>query len=82
MGSRERQEGIQGRWQQEFSFREILEQVRGNAEMGCAFQMMRRGYLAMVDGSWKEVKEGYREEEKSSEWTLETIREADESGKR
>ena len=56
---------------------EILKQVRGNADMGCGSQMMRRGYLAMRDGSWKSSKERYREEEeKSSEWTLERTREA------
>ena len=76
--SRERQEGIQGQWQQASSFREILEQVRGNAGVGCRSQMMRRGYLAMRDGSWEEFKERYWEEEESPEWTLERIREAHE----
>ena len=33
--SRERQEGIQGQWQQESPLTEALEQVRGNAVMGC-----------------------------------------------
>ena len=32
-------------------------------------QMMRRG-------GWEEIKERYREEDKSSEWTLERIRDA------
>ena len=68
--SRERQEGIQGQWQQASSFREILEQVRGNAEM------IRRGYLAMRDCSWKEFKERYWEEEESPEWSVERIRDA------
>ena len=74
--SRERQEGIQGHTQQESSFTEILEQVRGNADTGCAPQMMRRGYLVVRDRSWEEFKERYREKEKSSEWTLERICEA------
>ena len=39
-------------------------------------QMMRRGFLAMRDGSWEEFEERYREEEKSPDWTLERIREA------
>ena len=30
----------------------------------------------MRDGSWEEFKERYREKEKSSEWTLERMREA------
>ena len=74
--SRERQEGIQGQWQQESPFREIPEQVRGKADIGCGPQMMRQSYLAMRNGCWEEFKESYREEEKSSEWTLERIREA------
>ena len=32
----------------------------------------------MRNGRWEEFKERYREEEKSSEWTLERIREAHE----
>ena len=50
--SRERQEGIQGQWQQESPFKVTLEQVRGNADMGCGSQMR--------DGSWEEVQEKYR----------------------
>ena len=33
--AQERQEGTQGQWEQESPFREVLEQVRGNADMGC-----------------------------------------------
>ena len=44
--ARERQEGMQGQWQQKSLFREILEQVRGNVEMGCGLQMMRKGHIA------------------------------------
>ena len=69
--ARERQEGIQGQRQQDSPFREILEQVRGNADMGCGPQMMRKGCIALRDGSWEEFKEGCREKENSSEWTLE-----------
>ena len=39
--ARERQEGIQGHWQQESPSREVLEQVRGNVDMECSAQMMR-----------------------------------------
>ena len=64
--------------QQESPFREILEHVRENADMGCGPQMMRRGYLAVRVRSWEEFRERYREKEESSEWTLERIREAHE----
>ena len=37
---------------------------------------MRRGYLAMKNGCWKDLKERYKKEGKSSEWTFEGIREA------
>ena len=74
--SREKQKGIQGQWQQESSFREVLKQVERNAGTDCAPQMMRRAYIAMKHGNWESFKEEYREEEKSSEWTLERIREA------
>ena len=78
--SRERQEGMQGQWQQESPSREVLEQVIGNADMGCGSHMMRQGYFAMRNDSWEEFKEGYSKEEKSSEWTLERIREACKKG--
>ena len=58
--SRERHEGIQGQWQQESPFREVLEQVRGNVDLGCGAQMVRTGSIAMRDGSWEEFKEGCR----------------------
>ena len=65
-----RQEGIQGQRQQESAFGEVLEQVKGNADMG------RRGYFAMKNGSWEDFKDRYRKEGKSKEWALERIREA------
>ena len=56
--SREKQEGKQGQWQQESPFKEVLEQVKRSADTGCGPQMMRRGYLAMKNGSWEDFKEG------------------------
>ena len=76
---RERQEGIQGQWQHESPFREVLEQVRGNVEMGCSAQIRRKSYIAIRDDSWEEFRKGCRETEKSSEWTLEKIPEAHET---
>ena len=37
---------------------------------------MRRGYLAMKNGSWEAFKEGYKKEVKSCQWTFLRIREA------
>ena len=71
--SGEKQEGIQGQWQQESPSREVLEQVKGNADADCGPQMMRRGDLAMKNGRREDVQERYRKERK--EWTLERIRE-------
>ena len=76
--SREKQEGIQGQWQQETAFREVLEQVKKSADADCGPEMMRRGYLAMKNGRWEDFKERYRKEGKSSEWTLERVRESHE----
>ena len=61
-----KEEGIQEQLQQESLFREVLEQVRGNVDMGCGAQMMRIGNIAIRDGSWEEFKEGCKEQEKSS----------------
>ena len=72
----EKHEGIQGQWPQESPAREVLEQVKKSADANCGPRMMRRGYLAMKNGSWEHFKERYRKEGKSSEWTLDRIREA------
>ena len=39
---------------------------------------MWKGCIAIREGSWEEFKEGFREKENSSEWTLQKIREANE----
>ena len=71
----ERQEGVQGQWQQESPFREILEQVTGNADTDCGPQTMRRAYSAMKLGNWGSFKEECRKEG-NCEWTHERIQEA------
>ena len=55
-------------------FREVLEQAKKSVDSDCGPQMMRRGYLAMKNGSWEEFKERYRKEEQSPQWTLERVR--------
>ena len=51
--AREKQEGIQGQWQQESPFREILEQARRNEDMGCGSEVMRKGFIAIRDSRWE-----------------------------
>ena len=51
--AREKQEGIQGQWQQESPFREILEHARRDEDMGCSSESMRRNYLAIRDSRWE-----------------------------
>ena len=74
--SSEKQERIQGQWQQEPPFREVLERVKRSADADCGPQTMRRGYFAMNNRSWKDFQEEYRKEGKSCEWIFERIREA------
>ena len=57
------------------TFREVLEQVSGNVDMGCSAQIIRKRYIAIRDDIWEEFRKGCREKEKSSEWTPEKIRE-------
>ena len=54
----------------------FLEQVKKSADADCGPQTVRRGYLAMKNGCWEDLKKRSRKEGKSSEWTLERIREA------
>ena len=60
--ARERQEGTQGQWQQESPFREILEQVRGNVDMGCSAQMMRKSCITTRES----IRMDFRENARSS----------------
>ena len=42
---KEKQEGIQGQWQQESPAKEFLEQVKSGADTDCVPKMMRCGYF-------------------------------------
>ena len=42
-------------------FREPLEQVRGNLDMGCSAQIMRKRSIAIMDDSLEEFRKGCRE---------------------
>ena len=55
--AREKQERIQGQWQQESLFREMLEHRR-NEDIGCSSEVMRKGCFAIRDSRWEEFKEG------------------------
>ena len=48
---REKQEGRQSQWQQEPTFKEVLEQVKRSADTDCGPQTMRRAYIAMKHGN-------------------------------
>ena len=55
--AREKQEGIQGQWQQESPFREILEKARRHEDMGCSSEIMRTGHFTIRDSRWEEFEE-------------------------
>ena len=42
-----------------------------HADLECGPQIVRKGYLALKNGSWEEFTEECKEKEVSSEWTLE-----------
>ena len=50
---KEKQEGIQGQWQQEAPAKEYLEQVKRSAHTDCTPRMMKFGYFALKDGDWE-----------------------------
>ena len=41
---KEKQEGIQAKWQQESLAKEFLEQVKSSADTDCTYKRMRCGY--------------------------------------
>ena len=56
----EKQE-IQG----ESPFKEVLEQVKRNADTDCNAQILRRAYNAGKSGNWESFKEEFRKKESS-----------------
>ena len=62
----EKQEGIQGQWQQE----------KGNWDTNCDAQMMRRAYNDGKACNWESFKEECRGKRELSEWTFERLQEA------
>ena len=49
--AREKREGIQGQWQEESPFRDILEHARRNESS----EILRRSYFAIRDIRWEEL---------------------------
>ena len=44
---------MQGRWQHESPFKEVLEQVKRSADTDCGPHTMRRAYSAVKLGNWE-----------------------------
>ena len=68
-----KQEGIQGQWQQESPIKEVLEQVKRNADTDCNAKIMRRAYSAGQSGQLGKLHIGSLEKSKFSEWTSEKL---------
>ena len=71
---KERQEGTQGQWRQESPTKEILEQVRKNADTDCTSKLMRYGYYALKGGEWEELKRKFRVDTTATEWAFDRMR--------
>ena len=56
--AREKQEGMQGQWQQESPFREVLEQARRNEDMGCSSEVVRKNQRRLLRGKSSELAPG------------------------
>ena len=74
--AQEKQEGIQGQWQQTSPFKEVVEQVQRSVDTDCNAQMMRRACNAMKLGNWESFKKECRKEGQlcgcfGGYWTLE-----------
>ena len=72
---KEKQEGIQGQWQQESPAKEFLDQVQ-SADTDCTHTMMRFGDYALKDGDWEEYKRTFKVEVSATDWAFERAREA------
>ena len=76
--SLEKQQGIQGQWQQESPFRDVLEQAKRNAVFQNDASRLPCNEERQLGIIQRKIQERI---EKSSEWTLERTREACEKGK-
>ena len=74
--AKEVQEGIQGQWQQESPFKEVLEQVKEYSDTDCNAYMMRRAYKVVNTGNWESFKEEFQGKGKFSEWVYDRLKEA------
>ena len=74
--AKEKQEGIQGQWQQEPPFKEVREQVKWYSDTNCDAYMVRRAYHAEKSGNWEGFEEEFRNKSKFSEWTFVRLKEA------
>ena len=64
LAGEEKQAGIQGQRQQESPAEEYLEQVKCCHDTDCNEPMMKKGFTALKNGTWKEYKETFRKNEK------------------
>ena len=64
--AKEKQEGIQGQWQQESPFKEVLEQVKGYPDTDCSAHIMGRAFHAVKSGNWEGFKEEFQKKTSSA----------------
>ena len=65
----EKHDGMQGQWQHESPFLEVLEQVKRSAGTDCGPQTTRRAYNAKKFGNWDSFNKECRKDGKRCEWT-------------
>ena len=51
--AREKQEGMQGQWQQGSPFKIILKRARRNEDVGCSSEVLQKGFFAIRDSRWE-----------------------------
>ena len=58
---KEKQQGIQVKWQLDTPFKEVLEQIKKSSDMSCNAYLMRRACCAGKSGDWEGYKEAHRD---------------------
>ena len=72
----EKQEGIQGKWQMESPFREVLEQIKKSSDVSCNAYLVRRAHYAGKSGDWEGCQKAHRDKGESSEWACIKVEES------
>ena len=71
-----RKRSIQGKWQLEPPFKELLKQIKKSSGISCSAHFMRHAYYAGKSGDWKGYKKAHWDKNGIGEWAFIEVKES------